>query len=244
VLGHAEALRATLADFDGTCLGWFAQRTALDRGAEVMVMGHTHVPAAGLDQGFVRYVNSGFGCPSTPDLERDLDPQAVTFSVIDTAERTAAVWGVDLELGCRPVEANPARITVTSGQDRSCYIEIDNRSGDAPLELVEARTTSGHYVVAPPRHVPAGALARFWLQDNPGAAGSSGTATYRRAGAGRGAGDADGDGEVTLRYACPTFGRNAASGTERWAARVGDGPWMEQQVEGVGRPVFVRFDVS
>jgi hypothetical protein len=45
------SLRAMLADFDGTCLGWFAQRTALEHGADVVVMGHTHVPAAASPRG-------------------------------------------------------------------------------------------------------------------------------------------------------------------------------------------------
>jgi hypothetical protein len=174
----------------------------------------------------VRYVNSGFGCPSTPDLERELDPHAVTFSVIDTTERTAAVWGVDLDLGCRPVDGPPP----ASPWPRPGPLLLRGHRQPRParrLELVR-HTTSGTYVVPPPERVPAGAVARFWLQDNPGAAGSSGTATYRRTTA-----DVHGepDGEVTLRYACPTIGRNAASGTERWAARVGDGPWKEQQVE-------------
>jgi UDP-2,3-diacylglucosamine pyrophosphatase LpxH len=238
VLGHAEALRATLADFDGTCLGWFAQRTVLRHDAQLMVMGHTHVPAVGLAQGFVRYVNSGFGCPSGPDLANEVHPQAVTFSVIDADDHTAAVWGVDLEDGCRPVPARPARITVASGQDRSCYVELDNSAGDGELELVVAATTSGNHVVPPPQRVEAGAVARFWLQDNPGASGSSGTATYRRIG-----GRAHGD-EVTLAYACPMIGRNAASGTDRFTARAGDGPWLEGEVAPRGRPVFARFDLS
>ncbi|MGN6692682.1 MAG: hypothetical protein ACTHN0_00765, partial [Aquihabitans sp.] len=41
VAGQSAAGRATLADFDGTYLGWFAQRMAFEHDCDLVVMGHT-----------------------------------------------------------------------------------------------------------------------------------------------------------------------------------------------------------
>lgn len=231
VAGHGSALRAALADFDGTCLGWFAQQLALEHGCDLVVMGHTHVPVSALDEAMVAYVNTGFDCPSEPDLAREVEPQHATFAVIDVPSRTARVWAAEAD-GCRPIEAAHARIVVPRTSDYSCYVEVANHGTTGALELVDHGAANGLYVVAPPARIEPGETARFWLQDSLGAAGSAGWATYR-----------DGRGElVELRYACPTLGTNSCSGTEEYATRVRDESWREARTVHWGHPFFVAFD--
>lgn len=240
IVGQATALRAALADFDGTCLGWFAQRTALRHGADLVVMGHTHVPVGGLDAALVDYVNTGFDCPSGPDLGRPQDPQHVTFAVVDADEATAQLWAVsrdgDDAPSCHPIEVPTQPVTVRAGTDYSCYVVIDNVAGDADLELVSSEARNGTWVVEPPARIAAGAEGRLWLQDLVGVAGSAGSATYRRVGT------PEGD-ELELTFACPTVGTNRCSGTEAFATAAGNDGWRDHRIAHWGHPFFVLFEV-
>lgn len=235
VIGSASALRAALADADGTCIGWFAQRLAFEVGAELVVFGHTHVPVVGLEGGAVRYLNTGFDCPSVPDMERADAPQRATFAVVDLVEATAELREVAHDpdgLACRPAVAGPARV-VAGGQDFSAYVTVDHREGRVPLLLDAATAPYGAWVVPPPERIEPGTVARFWIQDQLGPSGTEGTATYRGGGE-----------EFALRFTCPTLSANAASGTPRLATRVGDGPWREGSVERRGHPLHVRFTTT
>ena len=237
IIGQSTALRAALADFDGSCLGWFAQRLALRHGADLVVMGHTHVPVGGLEAGLVDYVNTGFDCPSGPDMARPGDAQQVTFAVVDGAEAEAQLWAVsadDGDLRCHPIEAPTQPVTLRPGTDYSCYVVVEHHAGEADLVLVSAEATDGTFVVDPPARIAAGSEGRFWLQDLVGVAGSAGTATYR-------VGD-DGP-EVVLAFACPTVGTNRCSGTEAFATASGSDPWRDHRVAHWGHPFFVHFEV-
>ena len=234
-LGTSSAYRAAMADLDGSYLGWFAQQAALRTGTELVVMGHTHVPVSGLRSGAVRYVNTGFECPSRPD--RDLaDPdraQRATFAVIDTEAVDAQVWEVAADGDghvCRRVDVAPARVVSSSGMDFSCYVTIDNTHGTRDLALQRDAALSGAFVVPPPGRILVGQVGRFWLQDNLGPSGSSGTATYT-----------DGAEEVTLAFSCPTLGTNSCSGWHHVVTRADEGPWRDGEVVRFGHPFFVRY---
>jgi hypothetical protein len=250
LVGQASAGRAALADFDGTYLGWFAQRMAFEHHCDLVVMGHTHVPVGGLDASLVNYVNTGFDCPSGPDLTRELDPQHVTFAVIDTRATDddadadpldAAIWavsrGLDDALACHPIEAPTASVVSGATMDFSCYVVVDNRFGPSDLELVEAVASYGTWVVPPPERIVAGGEGRFWLQDLLGAAGSEGRAVYRFA-------DAPDDDPVELWFTCPTAGTNACSGPGSFATRSGNDDWREERVSLWGHPFFVEFEIA
>ncbi|WP_426573400.1 metallophosphoesterase [Aquihabitans sp. McL0605] len=247
-VGQGAAARAALADFDGSYLGWFAQRMAFEHGADLVVMGHTHVPVGGLDGSLVNYVNTGFDCPSQPDLSRELVPQHVTFAVIDTKPPgaadgdadpiDAAIWAVEETDGaycCHPIDVASTTVTHGTSMDFSCYVVVDNRHGAADLELVDHQVLAGTFVVPPPARIAAGAEGRFWVQDLIGAAGSSGTATYRRT-------DRP-EQLVDLAFECPTAGTNSCRGPGAFATRAADGPWRDDRVAHWGHPFFVEFEI-
>ncbi|HWJ96711.1 MAG TPA: metallophosphoesterase [Acidimicrobiales bacterium] len=249
IAGQSAAGRATLADFDGTYLGWFAQRMAFEHDCDLVVMGHTHVPIGGLDTSLVNYINTGFDCPSEPDLTRDLSPQHVTFGVIDTrpadddpdtAPFDPGIWAVSDTgdgLRCHPIEVPTTSVVSGATMDYSCYVVVDNRFGTSDLELVEATASYGTFVVAPPERIASGAEGRFWLQDLLGAAGSDGRAAYRRT-------DDPGGDPIELRFTCPTVGTNACSGPGSFATRAGGNDWREERVALWGHPFFVEFEIA
>jgi UDP-2,3-diacylglucosamine pyrophosphatase LpxH len=249
VAGQSAAGRAVLADFDGTYLGWFAQRMAFEHACDLVVMGHTHVPIGGLDASLVNYINTGFDCPSEPDLARELAPQQVTFGVVDirptdddpdAAPFDPEIWAVtatDDGLRCHAIEAPTASVVSGATRDYSCYVVVDNQFGSADLELVSSKAAYGTFVVPPPARIAAGGEGRFWLQDLLGAAGSEGRATYRRV-------DDPDAGSIDLWFTCPTVGTNACSGPGSFATRAGNEDWREERVARWGHPFFVEFEVS
>jgi UDP-2,3-diacylglucosamine pyrophosphatase LpxH len=233
LVGQTSAARAAAADFDGTGLGWFAQRLGLQHDADLVVMGHTHLPIGGLAGGAVDYLNTGFDCPSGPDLTREHDPQQMTFGVIDLgddgATPTGRVWAVDAT-GCHPIDAPTTPVVPRPLQDYSCYVTLDNGAGTSDLELVAAEAQHGHWVVDPPDRLAAGSVARCWLQDQLGTAGSAGSATYRRLDTGE---------TVTVRFSCPVVGTNDCEAPGSFATRAGEEPWREERVAYWGHPLFI-----
>lgn len=248
IVGYGAAFRATMADADGSYLGWFAQQRALRHGAELIVMGHTHAPIGGLDDALVEYLNSGFDCPSVPDQARDVDAQQITFVVVDLDPPDAddgvaegSVWAVDAAGDLAPIEAPTTRVVGARGHDYSCYVVVDNTAGADDLELVSCSAPNGAWVVEPPPRIAAGEEGRFWLQDLLGAAGTDGRATYRRLGPdGTPTPDAE---DLVLRFACPTVGTNVCSGWSTFATRSGSDPWRDQRVAHWGHPFSVAFEI-
>lgn len=250
IVGYGAAFRATMADADGSYLGWFAQQRALRHGAELVVMGHTHAPIGGLDDALVDYVNSGFDCPSAPDQAREANPLQMTFAVIDLEPASgtasdddapeASVWAVAAD-GIGPIDVPTTRVVGARGHDYSCYVVIDNTAGAHDLERVAFGAANGVWPVEPPERIAAGDEGRCWLQDLLGAAGSDGWVTYRRLGAdGTPLEEQD---PIELRFSCPTLGTNACSGWSTFATRTGSDPWRDQRVAHWGHPFSVAFEL-
>ncbi|MFZ3007341.1 MAG: metallophosphoesterase [Phenylobacterium sp.] len=232
--GDLSAAKAAAADVNGRYLAWFAQRLALQNGAELVVFGHTHAPKSGLKDGFINYVNTGFDCPSRPDI----GSKHPTFIEVDTTTLTPRLRQVTARAdGTYAIEdhAAPADTLVYAPNlDFSTYVTVDNTQGTSDLVRRAATEVHGRYVVGPPTVIPKGHVTRFWLQDNAGARGSEGVATYDRAGGP----------PVELRFGCPTGTVSNFAGGAAFQARVGGQDWAGPNVAPRrGHPLFVRFRV-
>ena len=232
-----NAVRAALADQWGEHLAWFAQRLAIQTGADLVVMGHTHTPIGGLNVSPVNYINSGFECPSKPDVP----PKEFTFTAVDLEHASAEVFQVTKTGNGYGVSVFPApRIdpiqpigSWATVMDFSTYVRIQNRSGQPLSRSALPAPAHGYWVVEPPQTIPPGGHGDMWLQDFTGASGSEGGVTY--------------NGNLQFRFGCPTgFSSNSASGpgnnfiaksgADDWRSR-GDVPWW-------GHPLQVRFTVQ
>jgi hypothetical protein len=236
--GLVVAIKAMLADLNASYMGWFAQRQAFHENAQLVVMGHTHVPIAGLSGSLVNYVNSGFECPSAPDMPR----RAMSFAVIELDSLKTQLLQVviqpDETLGIVPCPAAHASIVLASGRDLSCYVELDNSANPNDLTLVQ-RTIHHGFFVSLPESVPAGSRATIWLQDFPhlvSTHGSDGSVTYRN----------EGSDEVTLSFACPReIHPIRCSGNAPFRAKTGDSEWLAPgKVPTSGHPLFVQFTIT
>lgn len=231
--GELMALKAALADVEnGTYLPWFAQRQALPAQAELVVLGHTHVPVSGLKDGFIAYANTGFDCASMPDMAS----RHFTFIEVDAALAQAQIMQVTADgTGAFAVReyGGAKRDEVVPGPaiDFSTYVTLDNRFGAGDLALVGGDAAEGFFVVPPPDRVARGEVARFWIQDNAGSSGSKGSATYHAT-----------SGLVTLQFGCPTgFKPNIAAGAD-FRARIGNDEYGAlNHAPRAGHPLFVKF---
>jgi UDP-2,3-diacylglucosamine pyrophosphatase LpxH len=239
--GFLAAIKAAIADANGYYMGWFAQKLALECGADLVVMGHTHTPISGLEKALIQYVNSGFECPSKPDIGK----QYPTFTEIDTEQCQASVFKVVNNNGSYQIkayEAEQASVIIPGlSEDYSCYLIVDNTNGSSELQLVNYSATQGYYVVAPPERILPGERGRFWIQDYPAGInprnlvkGSEGKVTY--SGGGR---------QITLTYACPVgfWNSNKCSGSNFYTSTDGRNWGNLNQIPdfGFGHPFFVRF---
>lgn len=232
-----NAARAAFADQWGDYLAWFAQRLAIQESADLVVMGHTHTPITGLDVSPVQYVNSGFQCPSRPDVP----PKEFTFTAVDLEHAVAEVFQVTgrpdgLRVGPYPGRRSP--VVQPPALDYSCYVRITN-TGNAPMTLASAPPPAhGYWVVPPPATIPAGGRADIWLQDLPGLQGTEGAVRYSRSGA-----------SLAFSFSCPFPDPipwpNTASGPGgHFIARSGAGDWQPPgRVPAFGYPLQVRFTV-
>ncbi len=229
--GVIEAARSAWAD-GMELLGWHAQAEAFSHGADLVVMGHTHTAVDGLTNSFVGYLNSGFECPS----RLDADERPITFSVVEVADDglDAQVWEVapigDMFV-CRPTTAAAESVTNRLTMDFSTYVEVDNRGGATDLELVDAVARSGRLINEAPPVIPAGTIARFWVQDDLGPYGSELSLSYRSEAA-----------FVALDAACPTGVRpNRCRTNQVFTARSSDDDWRAPgSVPAFGHPLFIR----
>ena len=232
--GDLSAAKAAAADVNGRYLAWFAQRLALQNGAELVVFGHTHAPKSGLKDGFINYVNTGFDCPSRPDI----GTKHPTFIEVETTTLTARLRQVTARPdGTYAIEdhAAPADTLVYAPNlDFSTYVSVDNSQGASDLVRRTNAEIHGRYVVGPPAVIPKGHVTRFWIQDNAGVRGSEGVVSYERAGGST----------VDLHFGCPTGTASNFAGGAPFQARVGGGDWAASDVAPRrGRPLFVRFRV-
>jgi hypothetical protein len=229
--GKLIANKAAMADANGSYMGWLAQRQAFLDYTELVIAGHTHTPISGLDGSLVNYVNTGFECPAVPDLAK----LAISFATVDLDSGQTQVWQVvsrhgELEVVACPAES--ARVVEGASEDFSCYVTIDNRTGTHDLTLSNFHADNGHFVVQPPRQIPAKSSASFWVQDYTGIQGSQGKVTYHGSGE-----------DLDLQFACPVWSKNQCSGAS-YRAKAGDGPWQDDQVSGSGHPLYVQFTTA
>jgi len=227
--GKLATVKSALADLNGTYIAWFAQRSALMSDSDLIVLGHTHTPKLGITNGFVKYANNGFECPSSPDIPS----QGVTFSVIDTDNCQASIHQVikqNTSYQIDPYSALPDSVISSTSMDYSCYVIIDNTNGKSILNLTKSNDEDGHYVVSPPQQIIPGQTREFWLQDYPGLVGSKGSVTY--SGGGR---------SMTFKYACPFFWDNKCSGANFYTSTDGVNWLGLNETQERGHPFFVKF---
>ena len=243
--GFMFAYKAAWADANGSYLGWSAQQLAFQHRADLVVMGHTHVPKQGLVGDIANYINSGFECVPRPDMGRD----RMTYSVV-TTENGAPISSEVFALtqnghgftatNDRPPKADPGG---SLASDYSCYVTVENKS-DATL-ILEPRTIKnnwGYFSVIPPDKIAPKTSVKFWIQDSPGIAGGDGEVTYRDESSAR---------KYHLNFACTTvnvpFNRNSCGGTDEFYSKAGSihNKWGgRNKVAEKGHPLFVKFVVN
>ncbi|MHC5596895.1 MAG: metallophosphoesterase [Nostoc sp.] len=175
------AYKSALADLNGSYMGWFAQLLAFTEQSSLVVMGHTHKPIFGLKNAQIGYVNTGFSCPSIPDIGKKFP----TFIVVDyqnidrerfELSKCAEIMAVVENQGnykIQPLKAESANITeaeLPGGipmklQDCSCYVTISNTSKQHTFKLAEVGNKYGGWTVKPPEIIHPGETVTFWLQD-------------------------------------------------------------------------------
>lgn len=239
--GEWQATRAAVADQWGEYLAWFAQRLALETGSDLVVFGHTHTPIGGLDPSPVNYVNSGFECPSLPDMPN----KGPTFVVIDLDAASPQIFHVNHVDGeykinynyhapsispIPPLSINPP----SSGRDNSCYCSIYNQSSQPLVLQALPEPTNGTWVVPPPQEVPPASVGRFWLQDKVGASGSEGSVSYKQ-----------GSKTLEFSFSCPmgVFSNKVSTNAFKFSSRVGSGDWQDGSVASLGHPLQLKFIV-
>jgi UDP-2,3-diacylglucosamine pyrophosphatase LpxH len=235
-VGETIAGKAAKADYDGDYLAWFAQKTAWDHSGHGAVTGHTHTPRVGIANSTCSYLNCGFECPSSPDI--DAGNAAFNFGIIENGEQ--ALWCVVKCNGTYcvgPIDKAPFdHIVYEPILDYSCYVTITNHTSKS-LQRVTETADNGFYVTHPPATIAPGATGRFWIQDLPGPQGAEGRTTY-----------ASPDGSrLNFGYGCPTFVfQNHANGPA-FVANSGSpaSPSMPRNsVPPYGHPLFVDFTVD
>lgn len=229
--GRMVATKAALADADAAYMGWFAQRQAFVSNAQLVVMGHTHVPVSGLKCSLINYMNSGFECP--PLL--DMSTKPISFAVIEMDSLNTQIMNVDYEM--KKIKKYPAQstsIVESSSQDYSCYVIIDNTQNSQNLTLFKSTVGHGHFVTLPQK-IKTGSLAILWLQDYPGIHGSDADVVYK----------ADDGTCYNFKFDCPTgLYPNTCSGGCGFIAKSGDDSWLSPGVvPKKGHPLFVHFMV-
>ena len=232
--GTTIAAKSAQADYDGRYIAWFAQQFAFRNNAKGIVMGHTHTPKVGIEHSWCQYVNSGFECPSIPDIQAGRTHWNFTMIAQDGTMRLMQVVYTGGSYQIQPASAPPDQVVYSPFSDYSCYVKINNSSTD--LVLQTAGASSGYYATKPPARIPANQTGEFWIQDFPGVVGSEGTATYISGGK-----------PFAFSFSCPTLSSNTASGgTELLASSENppspNGPY--NQVPSGGHPLFVEFFVQ
>lgn len=235
--GLLIAGKAALSDYNASYMGWFAQREAFRRNAELVVMGHTHASVSRLERSLVNYANSGFMCPSAADIPSKF----VSYATV-TLDSPPTVQNMQLVRRGGGIAGNPFAAPSTSivqepFMDYSCYAQIDNPINGEDLILAETKIGNGHFITLP-TEIKRGSRATLWLQDYPSVIpphGSDAIVAYH-----------GNLGTVALfNFDCPTGAYpNSCSGGSAFQAKSDDGPWLDPgRVPPTGHPLFVRFKV-
>jgi UDP-2,3-diacylglucosamine pyrophosphatase LpxH len=235
--GATIAAKSAQADYDGSYMAWFAQQFAFRNNAKGIVMGHTHIPKVGIVQSWCQYVNSGFECPSIPDIQAGRTHWNFTMIAQDGTMQLMQVVYTSGSYQIQPTSAPPDQLVYSPFEDYSCYVRINNGSTD--LVLQTAGASSGYYATKPPARIPANQTGEFWIQDYFGTAGSAGTATYIP--------DIPGGKPSAFSFSCPTLSANTASGGTKLLAGSKNPPSPNgpyNQVPSLGHPLFVEFFIE
>ncbi len=243
IRGLMYAYKAAYADYDGSYLGWFAQQLAFEHDADLVVMGHTHIPKSGLEKDIANYMNSGFECVPSPDMKS----QRMTFSIVTTEEEKTAsgeVLAVTQEGNDYVANNdNPPKAMVygKDSHDYSCYITVDNQSNEE-YEIVanSIKNNDGYFATLPPNTISANSVTKFWIQDSPGLEGSDGEVKYKGKVSGK---------EIKLTFQCPTNklpivgSSNDCSGTNEFYTKSESvhNEWKHNEIEKGDNPFFVKF---
>ncbi|MBV8279616.1 MAG: VCBS repeat-containing protein [Verrucomicrobia bacterium] len=234
--GTIVAAKSAQADYNGSYMAWFAQQFAFRNNAKGIVMGHTHIPKVGIVESWCQYVNSGFECPSIPDIKAGKTHWNFTMIAQDgTMRLMQVVHNTDGSYQIQPASAPSDQVVYFPSKNYSCYVKINNGSTD--LVLQTAGASSGYYATKPPARIPANQTGEFWIQDFPGPlVGSAGTATYISSGK-----------PFAFSFSCPVgFPNTASGGTKLLASSKNppspNGPY--NQVPSDGFPLFVEFFIE
>ena len=224
------AYKALMADWRSWYMGWFAQKLAFEVGADLVVMGHTHTPISGLSNSLIQYINTGFNCPSVPDI--GIGKKHPTFVTINVDNLCTDVLQVVKEGNSYNIKSGDAQRDIVAENDFSCYVIIDNSNGNSDLRRKDFQAKHGHYIVLPPEIIKRGETVRFWLQDYPGIYGAEGSVKYVKQ---------DNQQEIRFTYGCPFVSSNYCSGTNFYtkSANLSWGNLNETKTS--GHPFVVRF---
>lgn len=235
-VGLTTAAKSAWADYDGTYMAWFAQKFAFESNSIGAVLGHTHVPRVGIKHSFCQYINSGFECPSIPDITSNKTHW--NFTQVGS-NGTMQLWQIvqtkNMAYQVQPADAPQDQLVYAPAMDYSCYVKITNK-GSSDLVMQHSEAQHGFFVVPPPLKIAVNTTAEIWIQDLFGANGSGGEVTYRQA---------DESGSMSFTFGCPTgAARNHATGGADFIATSGNPPQSNsphRKVPHWGHPLFVEF---
>jgi hypothetical protein len=227
------ALRAACSDQWGVYLGWFAQRLAIERGSSLAIFGHTHQPVAGIAPSPVNAMNSGYECPSIPDVP----PHEFSFMTVDLLTASgqllmlAPQGGGPVPLGAPvqpPVERLPM-LPLTA--DCSCYVTVINQTGAPLVRDPLPSTTLGSWVVEPPEQIAPGSFGMSWLQGDYYEYASDASFSYN-------------NGRCSFSFLCSILGNGCDGPGNAFVTRAGAGGWSKPGVCAQGHPLQIRYTVS
>lgn len=237
-VGQTIAAKSALADYDGSYMAWFAQKFAFETNSIGAVLGHTHVPRVGIEHAFCQYINSGFECPSIPDIANGKTRWNFTQVGSDGTMHLWQIVQTNKTYQVQPADAPRDQLVYAPAMDFSCYVKITN-NGSSDLVMQQANAQHGFFVVPPPARIAANTTAEIWIQDLLGPQGSGGEVTYKQA---------SGGGGMSFTFGCPTgFSHNYATGGVDFIATSVDPPQTDSPhgvVPSWGHPLFVEFFTS
>jgi hypothetical protein len=198
-----------------------------------VVLGHTHTAVGGLTVSPVNYLNSGFECPSKPDLPS----KPFSFAYVHLESGSGDLRNIVETDGRLTVKQySPSRIPVVPGmgKDYSCYVTIQNDSRHT-LDVLDTPAPSSGYWVVPPKQIPAGGRGMMWLQDRAGGAGSAASMIYGYEGL-----------PYKFSFSCPLMRNNTVTTNAglKFEARTGTDEWQTNLVPKRHHPLQVRFTVT
>ncbi len=244
--GDLNAYKAAWADYDGSYLGWFAEQISMENVVDLVVMGHTHIPKAGIKDGISQYMNTGFECVASPDLPK----KNITYGAVATDTGKPPTYKImkvisqnDQYISKEDQNVSPVSPLGDLAKDYSCYITCENKSCEDYI-LDSHDCPYGYYSVLPPKIIRAGQTVKFWVQDKPGPEGSEGHVTYKGTSTGQ---------IVPLVFRCTTVmgpnnsNANLCSGTNEFYSKSGkaSNDWGKKNViKQSGHPFFARFIIG